>query len=223
MYNKSNMKFTIVTLAVIFCFTWITPLNALSMEGGGYQIIADSFSFTSVDQATGGDYAIFSTGGEVGATSTVGGNAVLRGGFAATNQGILRLTLSSDAINLGALSEAAVASANLIATVSTDSQTGYTLSLTEDGNLRDASGNDINDVSDGAVDAGQEEYGIRTVGPDGLLAIDQNLYPGNRNVAAAAGIVTNRATTISFRASRSNATAAGSYSHRVTFTLTVNP
>ena len=208
MYNKINMKFTIVTLAVIFCLTWITPLNALSMEGGGYQIIADSFSFTSVDQATGGDYAIFSTGGEVGATSTVGGNAVLRGGFAATNQGILRLTLSSDAINLGALS---------------DSQTGYTLSLTEDGNLRDASGNDINDVSDGAVDAGQEEYGIRTVGPDGLLAIDQNLYPGNRNVAAAAGIVTNRATTISFRASRSNATAAGSYSHRVTFTLTVNP
>lgn len=217
------MKRSIVTLAIIFCLTWIRPLNTLSMEGGGYQIIADSFSFTSVDQVTGSDYAVFSTGGEVAATSTTGANVVLRGGFQAANQGILRLTLSSDSIALGALSETAVANADLTATVSTDSQTGYTLSLAEDGNLRDGSGNDINDVADGEVAAGQEEYGIRTSGADGLLAIDQNLNTGGRNVAASAGIVTNRATTISFRASRGNGTPAGNYSHRVTFTLTVNP
>ena len=217
------MKKSFVFLTILLCFAWVRRLDTLSMEGSGYQIISDSFSFTSVDQVTGGDYALFSTGGEVGATSTAGGNAVLRGGFAATNQGILRLTLSSDSISLGELSETAVASADLTATVSTDSQTGYTLSIAEDGNLRDANGNDINDVSDGAVAAGQEEYGIRTSGADGLLPVDQNLTPGGRNVASSAGIVTNRATTISFRASRGNAAAVGNYSHRVTFTLTVNP
>lgn len=217
------MKRFIAPLTILVCFTWIVPLNAITMEGGGYQIIADSFSFTSVDQVTGSDYAVFSTGGEVAATSTTGANVVLRGGFQAANQGILRLTLSSDSIALGALSETAVASADLVATVSTDSQTGYTLLIAEDGNLRDANGNDINDVSDGEVTAGQEEYGIRTSGADGPLVIDQNLTTGGRNVAVSAGIVTNRATTITFRASRSNGTPAGNYSQRVTFTLTVNP
>lgn len=218
------MKPFIVPLTILVCFTWIRPLNTIAMEGGGYQIIADSFSFTSVDQVTGSDYAVFSTGGEVAATSTTGANVVLRGGFQAANQGILRLTLSSDSIALGTLNETAVASADLTATVSTDSQTGYTLLIADDGNLRDASGNDINDVSDGEVAAGQEEYGIRTTGGDGLLpTVDQNLTTGGRNVAASAGIVTNRATTISFRASRANGTPAGNYSQRVTFTLTVNP
>src|SRR3989338_6702839 len=43
-----------------------------------------------------------------------------------------------------------------------DVQTGYTIGIVEDGNLRSAEGHDVDDVGDGAVTSANEEYGARS-------------------------------------------------------------
>src|SRR3972149_2896783 len=72
----------------------------------------------------------------------------------------ITFTLSATTINLGTLTTGAVNNASHTATVTTNLG-GYSLTVVEDGNLRD-SPDDVNDVSDGAVTAGAEEYGLAT-------------------------------------------------------------
>jgi len=164
--------------------------------------------------------ADFATSGMTASSGTY----ELRGGFEAQEKGILSMNLSSNSLNLGTITTAAVASSDLTVTVSTDSETGYTLSILEDGNFR-AGANTIDDVADGDVTAGEEEYGIAVSGTDrdsGLAAGDLALG-ASMDIASSVGGVTSRVTTVTFKASRAEATNAGSYSHQVSFTLTVNP
>jgi hypothetical protein len=192
------------------------------MTGGAYQIYADSLSVVNGTDITGGSYSLTGTGGELSPTSTSGGTYTLRGGFQAAEKGILSVDISAASISLGTLTVASVASDSLTVTVSTDSETGYTLSLAEDGNLRTGVGDTIDDVADGSVTAGVEEYGIRTTGADGLLATDTAIS-GSVAVASATSTVSSRQTTVLFSTGISAATPAGSYQHTVTFTVTVNP
>lgn len=191
------------------------------MTGGDFTIYADTFNFIDTVSTTGDVFSITGTGGEFAATSTSGGAIVLRGGFQAAEQGILSYSISPSSAGLGTLSTAAVNTANVVITISTDSETGYSIAVTEDGNLRSGS-NEINDVTDGSVTAGSEEYGIRTSGTDGRLPSDTNLT-GSVIVASADGRVTARETTVIFSASADNSTPSGVYAHAVTFTATVNP
>lgn len=216
------MRRFITTMAVALCLFWITPLKT-AMTGGEFELYADSFSFTSVDEATGQGFSIFSSGGGVASTSTSGGVVDLRGGFQAAEKGILSLSLDTNSVALGELSAGKVSSGRITLTASTDSETGYTISISEDGNLRTTSGaSDINDVSDGEVTAGQEEYGIRISGRDALLSGDRAIS-GAVDIASFSGMITSRSTGVEFRASRGSNTPEGSYSHRVMFTLTANP
>jgi hypothetical protein len=215
------MKFAIIPVAALLGLLWISPLNA-EMTGATFDIISDSFSFTSVDEISGETFEVFSTGGELGATSTEGASFVLRGGFQAQDQSILGYDINVASLNLGELSQDSVSTANMTVTVSTGSDTGYTLSVTEDGDLRSDGGDTINDVTDGTVTAGQEEYGMRTSGPDGLLSTDRGIS-GNLDVASSNARGTSRVTTISFSASQGTVSRPGAYRHILTFTVTVNP
>jgi len=216
------MKYTIVFLAILLGFFWADPLDTQSMSGGEFEITADTFSFLSGNELVGEEYSVFGSGESVAVTTTEGGNFVIRGGFQATEVGLLSFSLDTNSVAFGELSDTSVTTGNITATVSTDSETGYTLSISEDGNLRSSAGDDINDVSDGQVTAGSEEYGISTSGSDGLLSSHTGIS-GSLDVASSIGTTNSQSTTISFHASRSNATPAGDYSHRVTFTITVNP
>lgn len=129
--------------------------------------------------------------------------------------------MSTSSLNLGTLSTSATSSDSLTLTVTTDSSSGYTVSIAEDGNLRSGA-NDINDVSDTLVSVGAEEYGIHTTGSAGLLSNDTAIN-GTVNVMTDSGVVSGQTTDVTFTAGISGSTAAGSYSHIVTFTATVNP
>lgn len=213
------MKYS-VALGIVYCFFWILPLDT-AMTGSGVEIYADSFTFVQGDAVTGDTANLTGTGGELSPTTTSGNTAELRGGFQAAERGILSYSLSAAAISIGPITTREVRSGGLVVSVSTDSETGYTLSMSEDGNIRSGS-NDINDVIDGSVTAGSEEYGVRTSGSDGLLSSDTGIS-GSLLTASADGRVTSRETTILFSASASNNTVVGQYSHEVTFTVTVNP
>ncbi len=216
------MRYFVFLLFGVFLFGVPIGLHA-AMTGGTYEIYGDVFSSFEDSLTTGGNYAIFETGGESGSNMPTGGSFILRSGFQALEQGTASLILSTTTVSLGQLSIASVASATVTTTVTVDSSSGYTLAIAEAGNL--ASGaNDIDDVADGAVTAGSEEYGIRTSGADGQLAVDTAITGASLTVASNAGAVNSSATAVDFRASiDTTKTRQGNYTHTVTFTLTANP
>jgi len=158
-----------------------------------------------------------------------GGNTgnifTLRGGFQAMERASLSVDVSPSSVALGQLSLSAVNSSSVVLTVTTDATTGYSAILTEDGNLRKGEGganDDINDVSDGTVTAGSEEYGISTTGGAGVLAVDTALS-GSVTVASNESTATGEETTVNFKAAVGSQSRAGDYTHIVTFTVTANP
>lgn len=151
------------------------------------------------------------------------GGYFLHGGFQAMETGALSMSLDSTSVSLGQLSYDSVSAGSAIITITTDSGSGYTVSVTEDGNLRGAAG-DIDDVSDGTVTAGSEEYGIQTSGSHGQLASDTAITANGSTVASYTATANSAQTTVLFHASIDRTrTLSGSYSHIATFTSTVNP
>jgi hypothetical protein len=191
-----------------------------TMSGDNIEIYSDSFSFVPGGEESGGTITLTGTGGNI-ATSTSGGGVQVRSGVQAQEKGVLTFSLSTSALSIGTLSTTNVAVSYVTTTISTDSETGYSLSVSEDGNLRSGA-NDIDDVGDGAVTAGSEEYGIETSGADGLLSTDTAIN-NSVLIASANGRITARETAVIFHTAISSATPDGTYSHTVTFTSTVNP
>jgi hypothetical protein len=125
-------------------------------------------------------------------------------------------SFSSNTVNLGNLNTLSVASQNHTVTVSTSAVSGYILYVTEDGNLRQGAA-DINDVSDGTVTAGSEEYGLNTTYDD--FSSDAAIT-GSLKIARQTGTtVTNEVTTCTYKAAVSNQTPTGSYSQVVTYVV----
>lgn len=213
----------LLVLAFFLCLgLGIPQMVWAAMTGGGYEIYADAFS--AVDDtgaASGGTYTLYSTGGEAAIGDIDGGTYSLRGGFQAMEKGSLSLDLSTTSVSLGIASLTSVASTTATSTISTDSLTGYSFVMDEDGNL--ASGlNDIDDVADGTVSAGSEEYGISTFGGGGVLVLDTAIVDGLQ-VASAGGPVVSEETGIIFKMAIGGTSRAGSYTQTLTATLTVNP
>lgn len=216
------MKYLIPTIILIlFCIS-ARPLYS-AMSGGSFDIPYDAMTVFQGTDITGGIYEIQDTGGETSPGIISAGDYSLKAGFRAVDSGVISSSLSKSTITLsfGSAPLTTVASDSLTLTVTTDSVTGYATTITESGNL--ASGaNDINDVSDGIVTAGSEEYGISTSGTDGQLALDTAIS-GTVTVASNSGSVSASATLITFEAAAAQSTKAGSYSHTVTITATANP
>lgn len=219
-YTAYDMKIGLRLIIFMIFLFWARPISSV-MSGNTFTIYADTFNFIDTASTSGDTFFITVTGGEVAATSTSGNTFELRGGFQAAEQGILSFSVSPSSLTIGPLSLSAVSTAGVDLIVSTDSETGYTITLVEDANLRFGS-NDINDVSDGSVTAGSEEYGIITSGSDAQISSDTALS-GTLTIASAYGRAPYRETTVVFRAAMGSNTIAGLYSHVVTFTATVNP
>ncbi len=212
---------TIFSLVAIFSLFFPISLVFSAMTGGGYEIYADTFSSSADSLTSSSGYSIHGTTGEFFAQDATGGGYTLRGGFQAMEKGILILDFSTTTIALGTLSLSSITSTTVSSTITTDSLTGYSLTFDEDGNLRDGA-NDINDVGDGSVTAGNEEYGIRTIGGGGVLVVDTAIIDG-LEVADSIGPENDEETGIQFRAAIGGSSLAGSYAHVITATLTANP
>lgn len=209
--------------ALFVSFGIIAPvLLYAAMTGGSFEIYADSVGFLDSAGSTGGDFTLYGSGEPIQASSSTAGAFVLRGGFQSEEKGILSLSVNNSSLDLGTITTGAVSTGVVTTTISTDSYTGYTLYISDDGNLRNGV-DDINDVADGSVTAGSEEYGFVTSGSDGSIASDTAITTSLSEIASANGTVTNRQVGVVFHAAVSGSTVETTYSHNVTFSATINP
>lgn len=218
------MKYLFWLCVFILTLNFPSIAGSSSMSSQNYALQLDTISVGG-DLSTSTNYKVFDTVGEFGshATQSTSTNYIVEAGFQAAASGAaLSASLSASSVSLGSLGTSIVSSATNRLTVTTNSPTGYTVTISEDGNLRSGS-NDINDVSDGEVTAGSEEYGIRTSGNAGQMNnSDTAITSSAQTVASTSTLAISERTVFTYKASVGSATAAGTYSHTVTFTTTAN-
>ncbi len=125
--------------------------------------------------------------------------------------------ISANSLSLGNLNPFSVFSNNNTTTVSTNASSGYVLYIAEDGNLRKGS-DDIDDVTDGGVTAGSEEYGLNT-GYDDFVN-DAAILSSVKTARQYGLPVTDQETTYTYKAAVKTTTAQGYYSHIITIVAT---
>ncbi len=198
----------------------VLPVLFVSITAGGemtstnYRIYADSFGLGGV-YSTSTSYDLFDSVGEWPASLPTSTSYEIRAGFQAMERGELTLSISDSALSLGDLSVSAVNTDSSIATVTSGSETGYTLSIGS------ADASPITAVSDGSVTAGSEEYGLAVSGTDASFADDRSIIAG-RILASATGAVTSRTVTMTVKASRISTTSYGSKSQSIVLNLSAN-
>ncbi len=197
---------------------WVGSTST-EMSGGTFAITDDIFVTVEDGKLTGGDYTLYDSSASYDTDTITAGNLFLDGGLFTHDE--LILSLSATSIDLGTLSADSVATAYVTSTITTDSITGYGLTVTEDGNLR-SGGNDIDDVGDGTVTAGSEEYGISTTGDDGQLSSDTAI-DGSVTAASSSGRGSKREVVLSFKVGIDGNTTPATYTHTITLSVTANP
>jgi len=138
----------------------------------------------------------------------------------------ITFTISSNTVDLGTLSTGSVSTGSHTIQTVTNASSGYTTLVYDDDNLRKGS-DTIDDVGDGAVTAGSEEYGIATSDSGQTISQDSDcsnspytasaLTTTQQSIAGATSGPVDETITICYAASISATTIAGSYAHTVTF------
>jgi len=140
--------------------------------------------------------------------------------------------LFSNQVNLGSLSTGSVNTASHTAKVTTN-RGPYNLTVSADGKLRHSNG-DINDVTDGQINAGSEEYGIATSDTDSGLDIITDTNCGSSPYNASAVTTSPKliakssgptgpsgeTVTICYAASKAADTPSGNYQQILTYIAT---
>ena len=146
------------------------------------------------------------------AESASGTTFSLEGGILSMEDiNFISFSITANNISFGTLTTSAVSTGSITSTVATDAPFGYSSQIYTDGTFRNANSDDINAVSDGAVTAGFEEYGIRTSGTDGQLnGADQGIST-TPVIYASNPFASNQATVVTFKAAVSSNTASGNY------------
>lgn len=205
-------------IAMFVCTALAVPnLVSAVMSSTNYYIYADSVDFGG---GTG-------TSTSFGLQDTIGGFATgiststsyqVSAGYQASTVGTLSFELSGTSVDFGTLPTAGtVATANVSATVNTDSSSGYVLSVSG------VNGTSLTAVSDGAVDGAgnSEEYGLAVSGSHKAFSNDAAIV-NNLILSSTAAPATSDVTTLTFKAVRSSASTAGTYSQNITLTAAAN-
>lgn len=189
-----------------------------AMSSTDYYIYADSLDFGG-GGATSTDYNLQgSIGGEVAPGISTSTSYQVNAGYQAMVRGGLTLSLNSNSVDFGSLAAGTVVSRSVVATVDTDSGTGYTLSVSN------VSGTSLSAVADGAVDGagGQEEYGLAVTGPHANYATDQAIV-NNLTLAYFTSPAAMDNTTLVFKAVSNASSAASTYTQSLVLTAAANP
>jgi hypothetical protein len=148
-----------------------------------------------------------------------GDNAAMSGAPAGSDDYVY--VLDDHTVDLGLLSTSAV-SVNIARTsVFTNAERGYTVSIREDGELRYGTF-EIDEVVDGTVTAGSEEYGIETVGSTASGTNDFSLNSTGKSIQVNTSPASHERIGIIFKAAIDNATEGGGYQQTVSFYITAN-
>ena len=128
-------------------------------------------------------------------------------------------------MNYGDVSDSEVVQSIIGWEVSIDMDGGYAVSVVDDGNLRSGS-NDIDDVTDGSVTAGSEEYGGRssdtTLSGSTFDTEDTAFTTTYQQVGTESDAVFTSRNYLTLKAARSGSSASGSYSHTLSLIASGN-
>jgi hypothetical protein len=132
--------------------------------------------------------------------------------------------LTGSAISLGTITNSAVQTAIIGLDVTADLPSGYTLQIKEDGALRSGA-YDIDDVVDGTVTAGSEEYGARS--SDTSLATtfdtqDAGITTTFQEIVSSSSRKFYERNFVTLKASASGSSYSGSYSQTLSIILSGN-
>lgn len=127
--------------------------------------------------------------------------------------------------NFGTLETTSVSTSIIGMNVSADVDSGYSVQVFDDGDLRDGT-NAINDVVDGTVTAGSEEYGGRssdtTLSGSTFDTADTAFLVTAQDVADVSDAVFESRNFVTLKASKTGSTPNGSYAHQLSFVVSGN-
>jgi hypothetical protein len=138
----------------------------------------------------------------------------------------MRLTMSisttSVALSPNPLSTGSVSTGTTDITVSTNADFGYALTIVDGKAFQQGSGYQLADVTDGAVTAGSEEFGVSVSGTDAAFGDDRSIPSSSapRVIASRSIPGASIVTTVTFKAAISTITPAGMYKGSATFIAT---
>ena len=198
------------------------PLVLAEMNSGNFKIKFDSLNVGGRDYSSSSNFFVEDTAGEQGSGQNRSNNFSSDSGYRGTLvvDPLFSFSLSTPSCALGTLTTTTIQTCSYVVTTSTNAFNGYVTTIVEDGNLRTNQGAAVNDVLDGTVTIGVEEYGIGLVGSDRAFIDDRALVSAPLVIASNAGAITNSAVTITNKASISPLTEAGLYSQIISVTST---
>ncbi len=140
-----------------------------------------------------------------------------------TNDYVYPLTSSS--LSLGELAQTTVTAGIVVFEVTAANDSGYVVQIVDDGNLR-STVYDINDVSDGSVTAGSEEYGARssdtTLSASTFDTVDTSITTSFQDVATESLASFESRNFVTLKAAMSSSSGNVSYSHIVSLIASGN-
>lgn len=218
------------TFILLLSFSLTKVAFAFPSTSTNYRLEGEFGNFGGAKSSA--NYRLTDTGGGFAPGITTSGNYRNCSGFQCVIAEVpkITVTLSSNAINLGTLTGASVSTQSHTVSVTTNVG-GYTTRVVEDGELRYGAAT-IDQVGDGAVTAGSEEYGLATSqsGRDISQDTDCSNSPytaspitgSPQSVASKIGpTYTAETTTLCYAASINTAsTAAGKYQQILTYITT---
>lgn len=207
-------KASLFLAALLLGFLAFPSASLGIMSSTNYTIFADSVDAGGI-LSTGGVYNLEDTTGESPAGSSTSSAYEVIAGYQAMDWSVLSMDINTTTINLGTLVLGQVASASAVVTISADADSGYVLSVSS------VSGTSLTNVSDGAVTAGYEEYGVAASGTDAAFSDDRAIAAA-LNLSSSSTPVTGAQTTLTFKASIGTASSAGSRSQYITLTASTN-
>lgn len=214
--KTTGLIYMVVALMVIFA----GEVHA-GMTSTNYRLYGDAFGSVG-GRGSSTNYLMEGTGEDspVGEGSST--NYVLLAGFQSLSEHpTFSFSVSASSISFGTLLMSSVASQSYTVTTSTNAPYGYTTTIYEDGEFRVGSST-IDDVADGSVTAGSEEYGVSVSGTDVAFVTDQGITSSGTVVASRTNWINGSTATVTHKAAINSGTTMGTYSHTVTYMSTGN-
>lgn len=132
----------------------------------------------------------------------------------------ITFSLTTNQVLLGTLSVSSVATGDVIASTSTNAVSGYVTTIVSDGNFRTNIGDYIQDVADGDISIGDDEYGIGLTGTDRSFTDERSVTTSPRTIASNSVSTTGSSVTVTFGAAVSVTVPAGNYQQTATLVST---
>ena len=227
-YMRKASFLILVFNFLLFTFYLKPSVYAFQQSSTNYQLEGDFNIFAGSKSSA--NYNLTDTGGGLGPGISTSANYGIGAGFqyVLAKSPNIAFTISKNSIDLGVLSEASISKDTLDLTVTTKATRGYHVYIYEDHDLQSGSNTIV--VSDGNINAGEQEYGVATdKSAQDIAASDctendsiSAITTSNQSVASATTDVTGDPTQLCFAASKTGSTPAGIYSHTITFIVVGN-